>query len=62
MNNNEPVIVGAVRIMQGGHFLSDVVASAFITIGISVALYNRMIRREKAASPKNNPQNPSDSP
>lgn len=56
------IMVGAVRIMQGGHFLSDVVASAFITIGISVALYNRMIRPGKAASSKNNPQNPSDSP
>lgn len=55
-------MVGVVRIMQGGHFLSDVVASAFITIGISVALYNRMIRPGKAPSPKNNPRNPSESP
>jgi len=44
------------------HFLSDVVAAAFISIGISVALYNRMIRPGKAASSINNPQNPSDSP
>lgn len=52
------VVVGAVRIIQGGHFLSDVVAAAFITIGISWFLYKRFLATGKTPSPKNNPLNP----
>ncbi|HLO77367.1 MAG TPA: phosphatase PAP2 family protein [Magnetospirillum sp.] len=48
-------MVGLVRIAQGGHFLSDVVASALITIGISVLFYRKLIWPIKSRSSKNNP-------
>jgi len=48
-------VVGSVRIMQGGHFLSDVVAAAFITIGINLFLYKRLVVPKKVSSSKNNP-------
>lgn len=48
------VVVGTVRIAQGGHFLSDVVAAALITMGISVALYKGFICPSKRRSLKNN--------
>jgi lipid A 4'-phosphatase len=35
--------LGAVRIIQGGHFLSDVVASGFIMFGISWTLYRLIV-------------------
>ena len=52
------VVVGSVRIMQGGHFLSDVVAAAFITIGINLFLYKRLVTPKKVRSSKNNPPIP----
>lgn len=55
------IMVGTVRVIQGGHFLSDVVASAFITIGISVVLYKWLIEPGKAPSSKNNRPNSPDS-
>jgi lipid A 4'-phosphatase len=51
-------MVGYVRIAQGGHFVSDVAASAFITIGISRLLYMRFIRPVPRPSLKNNPPIP----
>jgi lipid A 4'-phosphatase len=36
-------LLGLVRIAQGGHFLSDVVASGFIIFGVSWALYRLLI-------------------
>lgn len=50
--------VGYVRIAQGGHFLSDVVAAALITMGISHALYKGFICPAKRWSLKNNPSIP----
>lgn len=47
--------VGGVRIAQGGHFLSDVIASALITMGISHYLYKGFIYPAKRWSLKNNP-------
>ncbi|MGE5548280.1 MAG: phosphatase PAP2 family protein [Solirubrobacterales bacterium] len=47
------VMVGTVRIAQGGHFLSDVAFAAYITIGISVWLFHRLIRPGDAVHPKN---------
>jgi lipid A 4'-phosphatase len=35
--------LGAVRIIQGGHFLSDVVASGFLMFGISWTLYRLIV-------------------
>lgn len=49
------IVVGFVRIAQGGHFLSDVVASAIITIGISIILYRWLIFPQNPRSSKNNP-------
>jgi lipid A 4'-phosphatase len=48
-------LVGFIRIAQGGHFLSDVIAAAIITIGINLALYRWFIGQSEAPSPKNNP-------
>lgn len=48
-------MVGGVRIAQGGHFLSDVLASAIITIGISATLHKWLITPEIRRSLKNNP-------
>lgn len=52
------VTVGLVRIAQGGHFLSDVVAAALITMGISQTLYKGFIYPAKRWSLKNNPSIP----
>ena len=52
------VTVGWVRIAQGGHFLSDVVAAALITMGISHTLYKGFIYPAKRWSLKNNPPIP----
>ena len=38
-------IVGFVRIIQGGHFLSDVVCSAFVVYGVSLLLYYLLFER-----------------
>ncbi|MGE5517706.1 MAG: phosphatase PAP2 family protein [Bacteroidota bacterium] len=54
-------VVGGVRIAQGGHFLSDVVASAIITIGISAALYGKIIAPYQRQALKNNPPIPDES-
>ncbi len=39
-------VVGMVRIVQGGHFLSDVYCSAVVVWGVSVLLYNIMFERK----------------
>lgn len=38
--------VGVVRIMQGGHFLSDIVFAAIIVIGVNVFAYRLMFERK----------------
>jgi len=52
------IMVGFVRIAQGGHFLSDVVFSAIITIGIIRWLYGRLILAPVPPLRKNNPSIP----
>ena len=42
------VVIGAVRIAAGGHFLSDVVVSFFIMLIVSKMLYYLMFERDKA--------------
>ncbi|MGE4281157.1 MAG: phosphatase PAP2 family protein, partial [Magnetospirillum sp.] len=37
------VMVGFVRIAQGGHFFSDVVFSAVVVVGVNLWLYRRLI-------------------
>ncbi len=37
-------LVGLARIVQGGHFLSDIVFSAIIVMGVNIVLYNGMFR------------------
>ena len=37
-------VIGLVRIAQGGHFLSDVLFSALITIGVTMLLHRWLIR------------------
>ncbi|MCR6629299.1 MAG: phosphatase PAP2 family protein [Magnetospirillum sp.] len=54
-------MVGVVRIAQGGHFLSDVIASAIITIGINIMLYRWFIGPAEGRSSKNNPSIPGES-
>jgi lipid A 4'-phosphatase len=46
-------LVGAVRIAQGGHFLSDVAASGVLTIGLSCWLYRCLIVPGRRQPPKN---------
>ena len=46
-------IVGFIRIGQGGHFLSDVVFSAIITISVSAWLHGRLLPLPKVTPPKN---------
>lgn len=48
------IVVGLVRIAQGGHFLSDVAFSAVITVGLSLWLYRRILVPGPTASSKNN--------
>lgn len=40
------VLMGWVRIIQGGHFLSDVVFAGIIVMTVNVALYRQIILRE----------------
>jgi len=47
-------LVGLSRIAQGGHFLSDVVASGTITIGIIVWLHRHIVVSGRGNSSKNN--------
>ncbi len=54
--------VGLVRIAEGGHFLSDVVFSAIITVSVSLWLHRRIFARTEEMSPKNNPPQGVDSP
>lgn len=54
-------MVGLVRIAQGGHFLSDVLAAALITVGISAWLYGKFVQPAKGWSSKNNPSIPGES-
>jgi lipid A 4'-phosphatase len=37
-------LVGLARIAQGGHFLSDIIFSAIIVMGVNILLYNWMFR------------------
>lgn len=55
-------MVGFVRIAQGGHFLSDVVVSAIITVAIIRMFHKWLIASPRPASPKNNPPIPDESP
>lgn len=47
-------LVGLVRIAQGGHFLSDVVVSAIITVAIIRMLHKWLIETKGISSSKNN--------
>ncbi len=47
-------MVGVVRIAQGGHFLSDVITSAILTIGLTLWLYRRLVTAAKADGAENN--------
>ena len=42
------VVVGLVRILQGGHFLSDIVFAFFITYALSAVLYWIMFERKSS--------------
>jgi lipid A 4'-phosphatase len=42
-------LMGWVRIIQGGHFLSDVVFAGVIVVGVNVYLYRRIILAEGTA-------------
>jgi lipid A 4'-phosphatase len=55
-------LVGLVRIAQGGHFLSDVVFSGLIVVGLTRALYAVIVAPERAAASKNNCRAPGESP
>lgn len=55
-------MVGFVRIAQGGHFLSDVVFSAIITVAIIRWLHKWLIAPPATPSLKNNPSIPGESP
>lgn len=55
-------VVGFVRIAQGGHFLSDVVVSAIITVAIIRTFHKWLLAPPGAPSPKNNPPIPDESP
>lgn len=55
-------VVGYVRIAQGGHFLSDTVFSAAITLGIVWWLFRRIVEPGDAAAGKNNGHEDGESP
>lgn len=55
-------MVGLVRIAQGGHFLSDVVVSAIVTVVIIRGLHKWLIEPPGASSSKNNRSIPDESP
>lgn len=55
-------MVGFVRIAQGGHFLSDVVFSAIVTVAIIRWLHKWLIPTTPSGSSKNNPSIPGESP
>lgn len=48
--------MGLVRIAQGGHFLSDVVSSGIIVVGLTQGLYRLILLRTAKSGQKNNPQ------
>lgn len=56
------VMVGFVRIAQGGHFLSDVLVSAIITVATIRILHKWLMLPQGAGSPKNNPPISDESP
>lgn len=56
------IMVGFVRIAQGGHFLSDAVFSAIVTVATIVWLYKRLILAHTPPRVKNNPSIPDESP
>jgi len=43
--------LGAIRIMQGGHFLSDVFSTAFVTIACVMVLYVFCFQKKMSESP-----------
>lgn len=55
-------MVGFVRIAQGGHFLSDTVASAIITVASIRVIHLWLIKPDRFVSPKNNPSISDESP
>lgn len=56
------VMVGWVRIAQGGHFLSDVAFSAVITVGVSWWLFRRIVEPGDACAEKKNRHEDGESP
>lgn len=48
------VAMGAVRIAQGGHFLSDVAFSGVIVVGLTMGLYRLIRPNDRSAAEKNN--------
>ena len=54
--------VGAVRIAQGGHFLSDVVFSGVIVVGLTRGLYVLMVAPYEILTQKNNRADSAETP
>ncbi|TPW01688.1 MAG: superfamily protein, partial [bacterium] len=55
-------MVGLVRIAQGGHFLSDVLVSGMIVVGLTCWLHGRMVPGGDVLTRKNNHPERSESP
>jgi len=55
-------LVGLVRIGQGGHFLSDVLVSGMIVVGLTLWLHDRMVPADENKTRKNNHPEPPESP
>lgn len=55
-------MVGLVRIAQGGHFLSDVLVSGMIVVGLTCWLHGRMVPDGEVLTRKNNHPERSESP
>jgi lipid A 4'-phosphatase len=52
------LVMGAVRIAQGGHFLSDVAFSGVIVVALTMGLHRFLLRPDRSAAQKNNYQEP----
>ncbi|WP_096703255.1 phosphatase PAP2 family protein [Magnetospirillum sp. 15-1] len=52
------VVMGVVRIAQGGHFLSDVAFSGVIVVGLTMGLYRLIRPDDRSAAQKNNYHEP----
>ena len=55
-------LVGLVRIAQGGHFLSDVIFSGVIVVGLTRWLYVRIVAPYEILTRKNNRAKSADAP